>query len=260
MIIRTKEEREGVIEAGKRLGIILESLAGEVVAGVSTDHLENVARELIEAGGDMPAFLDYTPEGADRPYPAALCVSINEEVVHGIPNEDPVTLEEGDIVSLDLGLIHKGFVMDSAITVPVGRTDKRAYDLMHATEGSLRLAIKEARVGNRIGDISYATGKAFEGTGFSVVKVLGGHGVGNKVHEEPFIANDGYAGTGPEIVEGMVLAIEPIATEGKGKVEVISDGYTYVTRDGSRAAHFEHTILVTDSDPLILTRRPSERA
>ncbi len=258
MIIRNQEEREGVIEAGRRLGVVLEALAEEVAPGVSTQHLENVARELIEEGGDVASFLDYTPEGADRPYPAALCVSINDEVVHGIPNEDPKILKEGDIVSLDLGLTHKGFVMDSAITVPVGKADQKAYDLMNATEESLRQAIAVAKAGNRIGDISYATGHAFEGTKFSVVTALGGHGVGKHVHEEPFIANNGYPGTGPEIVEGMVLAIEPIATEGKGKVEIISDGYTYTTRDGSRAAHFEHTILVTDGDPIVLTRRPSE--
>lgn len=258
MIIKNEEQRAGVIEAGKRLGAVLEALAQEVAPGVSTQHLENVARELIEAGGDIPSFLDYTPEGADRPYPAALCVSINDEVVHGIPNEEPKILEEGDIVSLDLGLTHKGFIMDSAITVPVGKVDTKAYELMNATQESLRQAIAVAKVGNRIGDISYATGHAFAGTGLSVVKALGGHGVGNHVHEEPFIANDGYPGTGPEIVEGMVLAIEPIAAEGKGKVEIISDGYTYKTRDGSRSAHFEHTILVTDSEPLILTKRPTE--
>ena len=150
MIARTPEEREGVIEAGRRLGVVLEALSEEVAPGVSTQHLENVARELIEAGGDVASFLGYTPEGADRPYPAALCVSINDEVVHGIPNEDPKILKEGDIVSLDLGLTHKGYVMDSAVTVAVGKTDQKAYDLMQATQESLRQAIAVAKVGNRI--------------------------------------------------------------------------------------------------------------
>jgi methionyl aminopeptidase len=180
-------------------------------------------------------------------------------VVHGIPNENPIVLKEGDIVSLDLGLIHEGFVVDSALTVPVGKTDPVAYSLMNATQASLEQAIKAARPGNRIGDISFATAHAFEGTGFGVVKMLGGHGVGNHVHEEPFIANAGHPGTGPEIVEGMVLAIEPIANEGKAAVVLGRDGYTYRTKDGSRSAHFEHTIIVQKDEPLVITRRPSER-
>jgi methionyl aminopeptidase len=213
---------------------------------------------LITEGGDEAAFLDYTPEGALRPYPASLCVSINDEVVHGIPNESPRTLKEGDIVALDLGLIHEGYVVDSALTVPVGKCDPVAYSLMQATQNSLEQGIRAAVVGNRIGDISHATGKAFDGTGFSVVKVLGGHGVGAHVHEEPFIANSGHSGTGPLIVEGMVLAIEPIANEGKASVHIGSDGYTYRTKDGSRSAHFEHTIIVEKDETLVITRRPSE--
>ncbi len=259
MIAKTEDQKQGVIEAGRRLGAVLESLAGMVAPGVSTATLEDEAVRLIADGGDVPAFLNYTPEGANRPYPAALCISINEEVVHGIPNESPRALKEGDIVALDLGLIHEGYVMDSALTVPVGKVDAKAYALMNATQAALEAAIAAARPGNRTGDISYATGAAFKGTGFSVVKALGGHGVGEHVHEEPFIANDGHPGTGEEIVAGMVLALEPIANEGKASVVLAPDGYTYRTRDGSRSAHFEHTILVTDGDPIVLTRRPSEK-
>jgi len=259
MIAKTAEQKAGLIEAGKRLGAVLEALAGMVAPGVSTQMLEDEATRLITEKGDTPAFLNYTPEGASRPYPAALCVSVNDEVVHGIPNETPRTLKQGDIVSLDLGLIHAGYVMDSALTVPVGQADPVAYALMNATQNSLEQGIVAAKAGNRIGDISHATGKAFKDTGFAVVKVLGGHGVGGHVHEDPFIANDGHPGTGPEIVEGMVLAIEPIANEGKASVTIASDGYTYRTKDGSRSAHFEHTILVTDGDPIVLTRRPSEK-
>lgn len=259
MIAKTEDQKQGVIEAGRRLGAVLESLAGMVAPGVSTATLEDEAVRLITEGGDIPAFLNYTPEGANRPYPAALCISINEEVVHGIPNECPRALKEGDIVALDLGLIHEGYVMDSALTVPVGKVDAKAYALMNATQAALEAAIAAARPGNRTGDISYATGAAFKGTGFSVVKALGGHGVGEHVHEEPFIANDGHPGTGEEIVAGMVLALEPIANEGKASVVLAPDGYTYRTKDGSRSAHFEHTILVTDGDPIVLTRRPSEK-
>lgn len=258
MIVRTQEEREGIIEAGRRLGVVLSEVAKEVRPGVSVMELNARAEKLIREGGDAPAFLDYTPEGARRKYPATLCVSVNEEVVHGIPTEDPRTLEEGDIVSLDLGLIHRGFVVDSAITVPVGRVDKKAQKLMEATQNALELAIAAAVPGARVGDISAATGAAFKGTGFSVVKMLGGHGVGSAVHEEPFIANAGTPGTGPEIVEGMVLALEPIANEGAAAVIMAGDGYTYRTRDGSRSAHFEHTIIVEEGGARVVTRRPGE--
>ncbi len=259
MIARTAEQVAGLTEAGKRLGEILETVSQLVAPGVSTERLEQEALRLITDGGDVPAFLDYTPEGASRPYPASLCVSVNDEVVHGIPNEAPRTLKEGDIVALDLGLIHEGYVVDSALTVSVGKTDRESYALMDATKQSLEAAIAAARAGNRVGDISHATEAAFTGTGFSVVRALGGHGVGGAVHEEPFISNAGHPGTGPELVSGMVLALEPIANAGKASVILGSDGYTYRTKDGSRSAHFEHTILVTDDAPIVLTRRPSEK-
>lgn len=258
MIVRTNEEREGIIESGKRLGVILETVAEAVRPGVRTDELDVLAERLIRAGGDVPAFKGYTPEREARPYPATLCVSINEEVVHGIPNEHPRTLIEGDIVSLDLGLIHKGFISDSAVTVPVGTVDEASIQLMDATRTALEAALAAAKVGNRIGDISYATEAAFKGSGCTVVRVLGGHGVGNHVHEEPWIANVGAPHTGEAIVSGMVLALEPIANLGKGSVVLAPDGYTYRTRDGSRSAHFEHTILIEDSGSLVVTRRPSE--
>ncbi len=258
MIVHTPEEREGIIEAGRRLGVVLSEVAKIVAPGVSTADLDILAEKLIREGGDVPAFLDYTPERGVRPYPATLCVSINDEVVHGIPNEAPRILAEGDIVALDLGLIHKGFVTDSAVTVPVGEVSDEAKRLMQVTRQSLEDAIAAARLGNRIGDISHATEAAFKGTGFSVVKVLGGHGVGSAVHEEPWISNVGTPGTGPEIVEGMVLALEPIANAGKASVILAPDGYTYRSKDGSISAHFEHTILVEKGKTLVITRRPGE--
>jgi methionyl aminopeptidase len=195
-----------------------------------------------------------------RPYPATLCVSINNEVVHGIPNEAPRTLREGDIVALDLGLTHKGFTSDSAISIPVGTISPEAQRLMDVTRASLEAGMRVARPGARVGDISHAVESAFDGTGFSVVKVLGGHGVGTAVHEEPYIPNVGHPGTGPELVEGMVLALEPIANAGKAGVVLSKDGYTYRTKDGSLSAHFEHTILIEKDKTLVLTRRPSEVA
>lgn len=259
MIVRTPEEREGIIESGRRLGVILEQLEAMVAPGVSTNDLENEALRLILEGGDLPAFKGYTPEGARRPFPAALCVSVNEEVVHGIPNENPRTLKEGDIVTLDFGLIHKGLYTDSAVTVPVGKLSKQAQALIAATDHALEEGMKAARPGARIGDISNAIERAFKGTGFSIVKVLGGHAVGRKVHEEPYISNFGHAGTGEEIVSGMVLALEPIASAGKGSIILAPDGHTYRTRDGSIASHSEHTILIEDKETIVVTRRPSER-
>jgi len=238
--------------------MILEHLEGMVRPGLSTLELEDTALHMILGGGDTPAFKGYTPEGARRPFPAALCVSINEEVVHGIPNEDPRILKEGDIVTLDFGIIHKGLITDSAVTVRVGKVSKTASALILATEEALQAGINAARPGGRIGDISNAIESVFKGTKFSIVKVLGGHAVGRKVHEEPYIPNVGHAGTGEEIQSGMVLALEPIASAGKGSVILAPDGYTYRTRDGSIAAHSEHTILIEDEGTIVVTRRPAE--
>jgi len=258
MIVRTPEERADIIEAGYRLGAILETLAAAVRPGITTGALDAQAEELIRADGDEPSFKGYSPEGARYPYPAALCISVNDEVVHGIPSDR--ALAEGDIVTLDLGLTHHGLIVDSALTVPVGKTDQRSYALMDATQAALEAGIAAARLGARIGDISHAIEESFTGSGSSVVKILGGHGVGRHVHEEPFVANIGHAGTGPEIVSGMVLALEPIANAGKPQVNLLEDDYTFATRDGSKSAHFEHTILVEDAGTLVLTRRPSEDA
>lgn len=258
MIVRTPEEKEGIIESGRRLGAVLEAVAAKVAPGVSTKELGDLARTLILAGGDTPVFEGYSSGAGVRPYPAALCVSVNDEVVHGIPNEEPRVLREGDIVALDIGLSHKGFVTDTAVTVPVGKASKEDLALMSVTKAALEAGIEAARPGNRIGDISHAIESAYDGSGFSIVKVLGGHGVGESIHEEPWISNYGHPGTGPEIVEGMVLALEPIANAGKAAVMLAPDGWTYRTRDGSRSAHFEHTILIESSGTTVVTRRPGE--
>ncbi len=260
MTIRTREEREALVAAGKRLGIILEELENCIAPGVTTIELEEVADRMIREGGDTTAFKGYTPEGAARPYPASLCVSINDEVVHGIPNEEPRTLVEGDIVTLDLGLTHDGLIVDSAVTVPVGKVSDTDKALIASTAAALEAGIRAAKVGARVGDISHAIEESFDGTKFAIVKVLGGHGVGREVHEEPFISNFGIAGTGEELVPGMVLALEPIASAGKGAVLLSPDGYTYRTKDGSRASHHEHTILIEEGGTTVVTRRPSEKS
>ena len=253
MIIHTEEEKENLVEAGKRLAAVLEALRAKVVPGVSAQVLDNLAEAMIREGGDTPAFLGYTPQGAKRAYPASLCVSINDEVVHGIPNESSKILKDGDLVSLDLGLTHNGIIVDAAITVAVGQVSEEAKKLIAATEEALAAGIAQAVLGNHVGDISHAIQEVIEKAGFTVVKDLGGHGVGERVHEEPFVANFGHAGTGPELALGMVLALEPIASIGKATITLAPDGYTYRTRDGSLAAHFEHTILIEKGGARIIT-------
>jgi methionyl aminopeptidase len=253
MTITTDTERASLIEGGKRLASVLRALRAKVAPGVTSEDLDDLAEELIRAGGDEPCFLGYTPEGAGRPYPATLCVSINDEVVHGIPNETARTLKEGDIVGLDLGLRHNDIIVDAAITVPVGNVDEETKKLLYATEAALARGIAAAVPGNHVGDISQAIQKEIENAGFSVVKELGGHGVGELVHEEPFIPNYGRAGQGELLVEGMVLALEPISSAGRAAVTLAPDGYTFRTKDGSRSAHFEHTILLEKGGARIVT-------
>ena len=253
MIIKNETERENLIEGGRRLAAVLETLRAKVAPGVTTEELDDLAEAMIRDGGDEPCFLGYTPEGGNRPYPATLCVSINEEVVHGIPNELVKTLKEGDIVGLDLGLTHNGIIVDAAITVPVGNVTEEAKKLLRATEEALAAGILAAVPGKHVGDISHAIQEVIEGAGFKVVKELGGHGVGDVVHEDPFIPNYGRKGEGELLEEGMVLALEPIATAGKAAVVLAPDGYTFRTKDGSKSAHFEHTILLEKNGARIIT-------
>lgn len=254
MTIKNDIEKNNLIEGGKHLAAVLAALLSKVAPGVTAEELDDLAEQMIRDGGDEPSFLGYTPEDAKRPYPASLCVSVNDEVVHGIPNESLKVLKEGDIVGLDLGLTHNGVIVDAAITVPVGEVDEITKKLLSATERALTAGIAKAVPGNRIGDISSAIQKEIEDAGFSVVRELGGHGVGDRVHEEPFIPNFGHEGTGPELIEGMVLALEPISSAGKAAVILSPDGYTYRTKDGSRSAHFEHTILLQKSGARIITK------
>lgn len=253
MIIKNDTERANLIEGGKRLAAVLEALRSRVAPGVTTEDLDDLAEQMIRDGGDEPCFLGYTPEGGNRPYPATLCVSINEEVVHGIPNESVKTLKDGDIVGLDLGLTHNGIIVDAAITVPVGTVSEETKKLLRATEEALTAGIEAAVPGNHVGDISHAIQEVIERAGFKVVKELGGHGVGDVVHEDPFIPNYGRKGEGELLEEGMVLALEPISTAGKAAVVLAPDGYTFRTKDGSRSAHFEHTILLEKDGARIIT-------
>ena len=253
MSIKSREEIAIMEEDGKKHAQILSELGSLVAPGVSTLTLEETAIALIKASGGKPAFLGYKPTGARRVFPAALCVSINNEIVHGIPNEAERILKDGDIVSLDLGFIYKGLITDSAITVPCGIIDDEGRELIQVTREALEAGIKAARPGNHIGDIGAAISAVVKKTKFSLAKDLAGHGVGYSVHEEPYVPNVGERGTGEELVPGMVIAIEPMVNTGKGDIKVLKDGYTIVTKDGSRSAHFEHTVAITENGNIILT-------
>ncbi len=251
--LKTKEEIEILREGGKRHAEILCILKKMVAPGVSTLILEEEARRLIHESGDKAAFLGYKPEGAKRPFPAALCVSINDEIVHGIPNEAERILNQGDIVALDLGLVHQGLITDSAVTVGVGAIDDEALKLLQVCRDALVAGVAEALPGNTTGDIGAAIEEVVKGTGFSLAEDLAGHGVGYKVHEDPYVPNTGKRGMGEKLVPGMVIAIEPMVNTGKSKIKVLKDGYTIATKDGSRSAHFEHTIAITENGHIILT-------
>ncbi len=253
-ILTKKEDIAALREAGRRLARILDVLAGEVKPGVRAVDLDRKAQALIEAGGDTPAFLGYTPWGAKRPYPATLCVSINDEVVHGIPNESEKILKEGDIVALDVGLVHKGLYADMATSVAVGHVDAKSKKLIQATKEALDKGIAAAGPGAYLGDIGAAIEAVAKSYGFRVVEELGGHGIGKVLHDEPHVPNYGVKGEGVELVPGMALALEPIFNAGKKDVKLMRDGYTYKTVDGSRSAHVEHTILITPNGSEVVTK------
>lgn len=251
--LKTKDEIQTMHEGGKRHAEILRALAEMITPGMSALVLEEEARRLIRAHGDEPAHLNYTPAGAKRPFPAALCISINEEIVHGIPNEAEKLLKQGDIVSIDLSLKHKGLITDSAITVPVGAIDDESKKLLKVAKQALEAGIKAAKPGQHIGDIGEAINDIVEASGFSVADDLAGHGVGFALHEDPFVPNFGIAGEGEELVPGMVIAIEPMVNVGGPEIIEVDDGYTLKTADGSRSAHFEHTVAITEKGNIILT-------
>ena len=231
--------------ANQLVAEVLAELRENVEPGVTTGELDALAEDRIRAAGGEPAFKGY------HGFPASICASVNEEVIHGIPSQRE--LVEGDIISIDLGAVVDGFYGDSAVTVPVGRVSEEAAALLRVTEEALHLAIARVRVGGRISDLGQAVQAHVERHGFSVVREFVGHGIGTRLHEEPQIPNYGPAGRGPRLAEGMVLAIEPMVNVGKPAVRVLSDGWTAVTKDGQLSAHFEHTVAVTAAGPLVLT-------
>jgi methionyl aminopeptidase len=251
--IKTRREVEAMRQAGRHVAEVLLELRELAKPGVTTGELDEHARRAIRKRGVESSFLGYGPHGLP-PYPAVLCVSVNEEVVHGIPGRRE--LKEGDVLSLDFGVSWDGYHGDSAVTVPVGTLGTEAQRLVEATRQALADGIEKMVAGNRLSDIGHAVQARAEGEGFSVVRQFVGHGIGREMHEPPQIPNYGPPGRGPRLKPGMVFAIEPMVTAGGPEVRILDDEWTAVSADGSLAAHFEHTILVTESGPEVLTRVP----
>ncbi len=243
--IKSAREIEQLKRSNEIVAEVFGKLRGMIVPGVTTRELDQVTEDYIRWKGARPAFKGY------RGFPASLCSSINEEVVHGIPGERK--LKNGDIIGLDVGVNYQGFFGDAAITFPVGEVDAEAKRLLEVTEKALYIGIEKARVGNRLFDVSYAIQRWVESHGFSVVRDFVGHGIGRELHEDPQVPNFGTPHQGPRLEKGMVFSLEPMVNEGTYEVRILSDGWTVVTADGKRSAHFEHTIAITEDGAKILS-------
>ena len=244
-LIKTDEEIEIMREGGRILSQIVKEIKTQIKAGQKTKEIEKIAQKLFKKYHVKSSFLGHNG------YPAHLCVSLNEEIVHGIPSERKI--KDGDLVSIDMGIKYQGLNTDTALTVGIGNISKKDKKLIRITRESLAAGIKQARLGNRIGDISFAIQKKVERAGFSVIRDCTGHGIGRELHEKPTIPNFGSQNTGPQLMAGMTLAIEPMVATGGFETKVLADGWTIATRDNSRTAHFEDTILITPNGPEFLT-------
>ncbi|MBI2670214.1 MAG: type I methionyl aminopeptidase [Candidatus Yanofskybacteria bacterium] len=252
--LKSTQEIEIMREGGRILAEILKKLSEAVKPGITTKNLDKLARELVLFYKVKPAFLDYGG------YPAAVCTSVNNEVVHCVPSERE--LKEGETISLDMGVVYKGFNLDAAVTVPVtgggdyekwSKSNSQLYKLIEVTKEALNAGIKQAKAGNHIGKIGHAVQTVVEKNGFNVIRDLVGHGIGRELHEEPQVPNYGPAEAGPKLEAGMVIAIEPMVVVGNWRLVKGKDGFSYNTADGSAAAHFEHTVAITEDGPQILT-------
>lgn len=249
--LKSESELERMRVAGRHVGDILVWLRGLVEPGITTAEIDRAAQRQIEQRKLESSFLGYGPRGAP-PYPAVICTSVNEEIVHGIPG--PRELKEGDVLKLDFGVIFEGFHGDSAVSIPVGAIDEKARGLLDATRRALYAGIEQMREGNRLGDVSSAIQCVAEGEGYSVVRDFVGHGIGRSLHEPPQVPNFGPPGRGPRLRVGMVLALEPMVNLGEAGVEILEDGWTATTIDDKLSSHFEHTVAITSHGPEILTR------
>jgi len=249
--LKSSREIEVMRAANLIVAEVLAQLREHVRPGVTTAELDRIAEELTRQRSAVPAFKGYEVNG--RVFPKNVCISINEEIVHGIPSQKRV-LQEGDIVGIDFGVRYQGLYGDAAITVAVGQTDPKSQRLMQATHEALWAGIEQVRVGHRLGDVSAAIQECAERDGFSVVREFVGHGIGKRLHEEPQVPNFGARDRGVRLREGMVLALEPMVNAGGADVTIKEDGWTAVTRDGSRSAHFEHSVAVTETGPYVLSQ------
>lgn len=245
IVLKSPQEIALMREANQIVAELLQELKARAVPGVTTRELDEIAERYIRKRKARCAFKGY------RGYPNCLCTSVNDVIVHGLPSS--TALREGDILSIDCGVYHKGFYGDAAVTVPVGKVSERAQKLIQTTRECLDLAIEKMVEGNRLSDISHAIQSRAEREGYSVVRDFVGHGIGRQLHEDPQVPNYGQAGTGIRLKTGMVLAIEPMVNEGHWAVRILKDGWTAVTEDGSLSAHFEHSVAVTDNGPLVLS-------
>ncbi len=249
--LKTKSEIEIMAEGGKILAQVRDRLAREAKEGVSLIELDELAEKLIREAGAVPAFLGYKPGGADKPYSASICTSVNEVVVHGLPTK--YKLKSGDVLKIDLGVLHKSFYTDTSVTVGIGQISPEARKLISATKKALELAIENCQLGKTLGDVGFIINKYARSQRFKVIKGLTGHGIGKNLHENPIVFNEGREGVGPKIVPGMVLAIEPMLSAGDAEIVQLEDE-SYATRDSSLSAQFEHTVAITENGPYILTK------
>jgi methionyl aminopeptidase len=248
IICRSAAEISRMRAASQLVAAVLSELEAAVAPGVTTADLDRLAERLVRDGGAVPAFKGY------RGFPATLCASVNDEVIHGIPSASR-KLNEGDVISLDVGVKLNGYFGDSAVSVPVGKVPESTLKLLRVTEQALERAIAQVKVGGRLSDIGHAVQSHVESNGYSIVREFVGHGIGERLHEDPQIPNYGEPGRGPKLAEGMVLAIEPMVAMGRPDTKVLADGWTAVTKDGSLAAHFEHTVAVAADGPIVMTAR-----
>ncbi|MEK7108740.1 MAG: type I methionyl aminopeptidase [Patescibacteria group bacterium] len=262
MTISSPRQLEVLREGGQRLAAILATVAGAVRPGMATMELDEIAERMIREAGGAPVFKGYRLRTDEPAFPASICVSVNDEVVHGIPSRNRM-LSRGDILGLDIGMRYPasgGLITDTAVTVPVGPVAKEAESLLTVTRAALAAGVAVLRSGIRMGDLGAAIQRSIEGGGFSVIRDLVGHGVGRHLHEDPYVPNYGKPGQGIKIAAGTVLAIEPMAAAGSPVVELADDGWTWKTKDGSLAAHFEHTVVVTEGGAEVLTRSMNQES
>ncbi|MBI2055653.1 MAG: type I methionyl aminopeptidase [Candidatus Sungbacteria bacterium] len=255
MIVESEKELEWLRAGGRSLASILERVVAAAKAGTSTKELDGLAEALILSSGGDPVFKGYRSGKKEKPFPTTLCVSLNDEVVHGLPSTKRI-LKSGDIISIDFGMRYPagiGLITDMAVTVGVGKISPEAERLLGVTRDALDIGIRQIKAGTKTGDLGYAIQRHIEENGFGVIRELMGHGVGRKLHEDPNLPNYGFPGEGKILVENMVLALEPMAAAGSPEVRLDKDGWTWRTRDGKLAAHFEHTVVVTKGGAEILT-------